>query len=140
MAEKKLYIITTPREIPCLGGICGPVSTPVQLERNDVVNLVKKGFEIYQCNPYDTSERVRVTRGNINTITFSRTRAAVTSQRMLNRSIQDMEKPIVADVVKKDTNKEKEEYKNKSSETKKTNETKSSKDNTKIVTPDDFTK
>ena len=148
MASKK-YIITTAKEIPCLSGICGPITEPVSLERNDVLALVKKGFEVYECNPYDPSERVRVTRANVNSITFSRGRATVTAQRLLNRSIQDMEKPVVVDTVKKNKV-EKTETKNvsknddtRSNETaNKQNKSDSAKPNEtiKIATPDAFSK
>ena len=60
------------------------------------------GYVIYKHNPHDLKEKVRVTTSNINNIRFKNTREAATSQRLLNRSIQEMDKPLVTEVVKKE--------------------------------------
>lgn len=150
--QRKLYTIATCKEIPCLGGICGPLTTPVHIEHNDVVKLIRNGYDVYQCNPYDSSEKVRVTLSNINTITFNRTRAMVTTQRMANRAVQEMEKPITVDVIKKEekpvntgnatvsTYSDKKENRNKQNESK---DSKAAVNNVKperVSTPDGFTK
>lgn len=148
--QRKLYTVATSKEIPCLGGICGPLTTPVHIDHNDLVKLIRSGYEIYQCNPYDSSEKVRVTLSNINTITFKRTRAMVTSNRLNNRAIREMESPITVDVVKKDekpvhngndvssTYSDKKENKNKQNESKDSKPVNDKRE--RVSTPDGFTK
>ena len=96
----KMYIIATAKEIPRLGGISGPITTPVKLELSDLIWLLNNGFTVYQCNPFDSNERVLVTRMNMNDITFTRNRAIVTMEQMENLKVQEMSKPI--EVIKKD--------------------------------------
>ena len=90
----KMYIITTAKEIPCLGGITGPITTPVKLNQSDLIWLLNNGFKVYQCNPFDSNEKVLVDRMNMNNITFTRNRAVVTTERMENLKNQEMTKPI----------------------------------------------
>lgn len=96
----KMYIITTAKEIPCLGGITGPITTPVKLELSELIWLLNNGFTVYQCNPFDSNERVKVDRMNMHSITFSRNRAIVTLEQMENLKVQEMSKPV--EVVKRD--------------------------------------
>lgn len=97
---KELYTIESPRPIHCLGGIQGPLSTPTQLSFNDVLYMVKEGYVVYKHNPHDIKEKIRVTKSNINNIKFRRTREIATSERLLNRSIQEMDTPVEKKVVK----------------------------------------
>lgn len=97
----RLYIITTAKEIPCLGGITGPITTPVKLNQSDLIWLLNNGFKVYQCNPFDSNEKVLVDRMNMNNITFTRNRAVVTTERMENLKNQEMTKPI--EPIKKDS-------------------------------------
>jgi len=90
----KMYIITTAKEIPCLGGITGPITTPVKLNQSDLIWLLNNGFKVYQCNPFDSNEKVLVDRMNMNNITFTRNRAVVTTERIENLKNQEMSKPI----------------------------------------------
>lgn len=90
----KMYIITTAKEIPCLGGITGPITTPVKLNQSDLIWLLNNGFTVYQCNPFDSNEKVLVDRMNMNSITFTRNRAVVTTERIENLKGQEMTKPI----------------------------------------------
>ena len=125
----KKYVITTAKEIPCLGGITGPITTPVRLEFNDLTWLLNNGFTVYQCNPYDVNDRVLVTRMNMNNITFERNREVVTSERIENIKGQEMTKPI--EPIKKD-NKMNSEQENKKDEKKNAPE--------KVVEADTFQK
>lgn len=88
------YTIATIGEIPLLGNLSGPITTPIELNIQDVVRLLNDGVVLYQVNPYDKNEKVRVTFDNYTTISFTRKRAAITSNRLLNRSIREMEAPI----------------------------------------------
>lgn len=126
----KMYIITTAKEIPCLGGITGPITTPVKLNQSDLIWLLNNGFKVYQCNPFDSNEKVLVDRMNMNNITFTRNRAVVTTERIENLKNQEMTKPI--EPIKKD-NKPVEDTQNK-------NDDKSSDTDNKVNKADSFQK
>lgn len=67
---RKLYTVLTQKEIPSLNGIRGPLTTPVEIDSVSVLNMVRKGYEVYQHNPYILTEKVRVTANNYNKIVF----------------------------------------------------------------------
>ena len=67
---RKLYTVLTQKEIPSLNGIKGPLTTPVEIDSVSVLNMVRKGYEVYQHNPYILTEKVRVTANNYNKIVF----------------------------------------------------------------------
>ena len=103
----KLYTITTPKKIIGMADIMGPLTTPSEIEFNNVLEMVRLGYDIYQVNPYDHNEKIKVTLSNINNIKFKSSISMAFSQRKLNREIQEIDKPIIVDVKKKD-NKQKE--------------------------------
>lgn len=121
MFETKKYIITTAAEIPFLGGITGPITTPVKISDLDLIWLINNKFTVYQCNPYDDTDRVLVTRTNMYDIKFTRNRAIVTKERNERIKGQEFNKPI--EQVKKEVDNIKEEKKE-----------------TKVVEPDKFQK
>ena len=141
----KLYTVASTKPIYGMGKIQGPLTTPSKIDFADVLEMVRKGYDIYQVNPVDHSEKVKVTISNINNITFKNTRSTTTLQRKLNREIQELNKPMIVDVVSKDTKsvefvetkvdnkQQKDSNKNKQNENKKDNVE-------KISTPDTFTK
>lgn len=146
LEQNKVYTIDTCKEIPCLGGIVGPVTTPVRIKFSDVLWLIKNGYTVYQCNPYDSSEKILVTKSNINNIEFGKNRETVTTQRLKNRAYQEISTPVTVDVLKKDANKKVEPYK---AETKKDEKViapetssfeKNDKKSNKVATPDGFSK
>ena len=98
----KLYTVTTPGPIPGLDNIVGPLTTPMRLSKINVLEMLKNNYEVYEHNPSNKTEKVRVTRYNINSIKFNSNRAVSTSKRKLNRSIQEMSKPVMVEPVKKE--------------------------------------
>lgn len=142
---EKLYTVASAKPICGMGGIQGPLTTPSKIKFNDVLEMVRKGYEIYQVNPVDHSEKVRVSISNINDIVFKNTRSATTMQRKLNREIQNLNKPMYVDVVKKDTKSVVEtEKKTENKQQKETNKNKEKENENvsveKVNTPDAFTK
>ena len=89
---KKLYVINTARKISCLNNITGPVTTPTEIDEVDVLNLVRRGFDIYEVNPYNKRERTKVTTTNFNSITFKTTQTEMAKRKLLNREMQEMAK------------------------------------------------
>ena len=145
---EKLYIVTSTKNIIGMDNIQGPLTTPVNMKFNNVLEMVRRGYEVYQVNPFNHSEKVKVTISNINNISFKISRSAATAQKKLNEEIQEMSKPMVVDVVVKETKKEvdevikqkeKTENKNfKQNENKKEN--KPEVDQEKLNKPDEFSK
>lgn len=143
----KYYTIASAKPIPCLDNIVGPLTTPVRIEHDDVMWMLNHGYEIYEHNPVNKSEKVLVTRQNANGANFKTNRATATSRRLLNRSIQDMEKPIVAEVIRKsDNDKKKNQYQNDKNNQPKVvveevkKEEKPKDENAKVSKPDNFSK
>ena len=105
----KLYTVQSTGVIPGLG-INGPLTTPTKMEFLHVLDMVKKHYVVYEHNPSDTTEKVRVTINNINSIKFNSTRLAAVNRRNLNEEVQAMDKAMnVAVVNKNDHKKEKPE-------------------------------
>lgn len=91
---KNKYIITTHGEIRALGGINGPITSAIELTEEQVKKLIADKVEFYQCNPYDTNERVKVTYANWNRIYFSRKRPQVRMEQLKNRHKNDINRRI----------------------------------------------
>ena len=98
---KKLYTFEGPVRIPSLG-ILGPIKTPYEANQGDVVKVVRSGGTVYMHNPYDLSDKVKVTVQNINTIEFT--------PPVVTKSISNEIKSI--DVVEKKDNNNKSSKKN----------------------------
>lgn len=142
---EKLYTVTSVLPIPALDNIVGPMTTPTKFDQQDVLWMLKNGYEVYQHNPFKKSEKVKVTRANINSIKFNGTRESATAERLLNRSIQEMDKPLNTPVIKKNEAQKSQPTQSKQNTAPKKNdtETKEKKDDTKetkVSTPDDFKK
>lgn len=87
--KKNLYTVLDARVIDCLGGICGPIQHPTELELSDVITMVRDGFTIYQHNPHNLREKVKVTRNNFNSIVFKTTRYDGIRSRSLNTEMRN---------------------------------------------------
>jgi len=66
MATKTKYVtIESPGKLPVLGGILGPVKTPCYLDIDIVVKLINMGKIVYEVNPANVKDRVRLNRSNV---------------------------------------------------------------------------
>ena len=65
-----LYTVDTPREIIGMN-INGPLTTPTPMEYHNVLKMVKAGYTVYQHNPFNLNEKVKVTIRNINNIVYT---------------------------------------------------------------------
>ena len=91
---KKLYIVETRQPIYGLDGIVGPLTTPTEISFKNVLEMVNRGYIIYQVNPYDVNEKIRVTKSNINTIRFTVSRSRAALQQKQNRENLELIKPL----------------------------------------------
>ena len=84
---ERLYTIENLGPIKCLGGICGPITTPTKLNDSDVILLLKDNYKVYQHNPYNYDEKEQVTRSNFSNITFKTTKAEATKKKIMNEEV-----------------------------------------------------
>ena len=63
----KLVIIESAGPIEALGGISGPIKTPSSLSTNVISDLINSGKVVYEINPRNYNEKVKLTRLNVNT-------------------------------------------------------------------------
>lgn len=66
MARNKKYVtIESPGKISDLGGILGPIKTPSYLDIDIVIRLINSGKAVYEVNPANINEKIRLTRMNV---------------------------------------------------------------------------
>lgn len=100
-SPRHLYTIYTHKRIDALGGIFGPVLKPTSITEADALNLIKDGATVYCHNPYNTTEKILVTRQNWNNIKFTTTRGdMIRKNAAISEKRNKIEKSItkVADV------------------------------------------
>lgn len=90
---EKLYTVKTPKPIPCMGNIQGPMTEPTSMKFDDVLSMLCMGYEIYQHNPNKLSEKVLVTKQNIGNITFPTSKAKAISDKKDFKEMQLLNKP-----------------------------------------------
>lgn len=101
---RKLYTVMSAKEIPCMGGIQGPMTEPVPMKFDDVLEMVCRGYEIYQHNPHKLSEKKLVTKRNIGNIHFETSKAAAISEKETIKELQTLNRPA-SELRKKNTKK-----------------------------------
>lgn len=69
-STRKLCKVMTNGPIAELGFINGPIVNPCRLELRKIVNMVHRGLVVYEVNPKNYSEEVRLTIENITTNNF----------------------------------------------------------------------
>ena len=116
---KNLYTVLDARVIDCLGGICGPIQHPTEMAESDVITMVRNGFTVYQHNPHNLREKVKVTRTNFNSIVFKTTRYDGYKSRCLNTELRNEAKKVSAPAPKKDKDNKKKSFNDEKVETEK---------------------
>lgn len=76
----KLVIIKTNSIIPELGGIRGPINRPTLLTYDTIYKLLNRGVSVYEVNKRNPTEKVRLTRENVNKTNFFNTRKQVNTK------------------------------------------------------------
>ena len=64
-ANAKLVVIGTTGPIPELGGISGPISSPSRVEVSTLIRMVNARRVVYEVNPKDYDQKVRLTVSNV---------------------------------------------------------------------------
>ena len=108
--DSHYYIITTVAPISALGGITGPINTPVKMTPYQAYQTLCEGHTVYEVNQYDTSERYLITKANYNKIIFKGSKSDMIKRRRLNNEIRNInnkeEKVLSSDKVEPKLSKE----------------------------------
>lgn len=94
----KLYTVTD--HLPIIGmDIRGPLSTPVTMKESHVIDMIRRGYHVYQHNPGDKKEKILLTLSNYTSVKFNR--GFGYANRKLNRELQEEVASKIIDVVHK---------------------------------------
>ena len=95
--DRKLVTVNYNGPIIELGSICGPISTPSQLTIDAISRLVLNKKEVWEYNPNNKREKVRLTFSNLNKDNFNKKKDEVS----LNTSVD--KQPVKEEVKEIDT-------------------------------------
>lgn len=118
MAKTKLCIITTCAELPIMGGIHGPLHTPSPLTYREIITLINNGIDVYEVNPKNRSQKVKLTAFNAVKENFTTNKEVQVVSSFIKDAKEKAEdnKPVVktvkTEVVKEQVNKPEAEIKN----------------------------
>lgn len=68
---EKLVTIETYGPIAELGGIAGPVVHPCKVDLETIIRMVNTRKKVFEVNPANPSEKVRLTLSNVRTVNFA---------------------------------------------------------------------
>ena len=71
MINSKLVTIESSGKIGVLGGLIGPITTPCRLRIDVLISLINTGKVVYEVNPANVKEKIRLTRLNVRKENFS---------------------------------------------------------------------
>lgn len=131
----RYFTIASALPITALGNINGPLTTPVQIPFADVLDMLRKNYVIYEHNPVNKAEKVRVTIDNVNNITFSTTRYDALLLKEANLEMQELSKPL-NNIIEEN----KVEQRINSSKNINSGKANSNSDSVEVILPDAFTK
>ena len=70
--ERRLVVVKTSGVLPELGFITGPVLMPWYVPMSKLVQLVNNGRDVWEVNPDNKAERVKLTIKNLKTSNFGK--------------------------------------------------------------------
>ena len=73
----KLVVVETYGSISELGGINGPILNPAKIDIDLIVRMINNNKKVFEVNPKNYSERVRLTLKNARTVNFDNAKPAV---------------------------------------------------------------
>lgn len=100
----KLYTVMTNKAIPSLNGIIGPLTTPTEIDDSAVLQMVKRGYVVYQHNPNLQSEKVRVTIDNFSKVVFPTTKDEALRKLREEKEAKEAAKGLKISTVRADNN------------------------------------
>lgn len=86
MSKTKLVTIESPGKIAALGGILGPIKTPCRMDTDVIITLINSGKLVYEVNPSNVKEKVRLTRLNVLKNNFNESRVSISKSPVVKAS------------------------------------------------------
>ena len=65
MARTKLVTVESAGKLAALNGLLGPITTPTVLDVNIIISLINSGKVVYEVNPRNVKEKIRLDRVNV---------------------------------------------------------------------------
>lgn len=63
--QKKLILVKTVEAIPEIGGLTGPITTPMWVDVEKIFSMVKRGVKVVEVNSSNRSVQVELTKDNV---------------------------------------------------------------------------
>lgn len=95
-SKRKLCIVKNNGPLHELGGISGPILAPCQLSMRAIINMVQNGRNVYEVNPKNMKETVKLNIKNVQLNNFPEPQKFVLPE--------DKKAPVKPEVVKKENN------------------------------------
>ena len=95
MIKSKLVTVESHGKLPQLGGIHGPIITPNYISINIIISLINAGKTVYEVNPANHHDRIRLTRLNATHQNFQQLPTNPIKNTNISKSIKAVEKPLV---------------------------------------------
>jgi len=94
--KAKYIVVNSFGELPMLGGISGPITTPFEADIKAIIAMVNGGKKVYEVNKANPSQRVLLTRENILKDNFKINRNKAVAQKKTYIKNQIATKPSVS--------------------------------------------
>ena len=92
MKKTKYVTIESSGKLEPLGGISGPITTPSYIDISVIVSLINMRKVVYEVNPANRNEKIRLTRLNVFNDNFASVTNVQTPKNNINKV--DEEKPL----------------------------------------------
>lgn len=101
----KLVTIESAGPIKMMGDINGPIKTPCSVSTNVIIDLLNSGKVVYEVNPKNHAEKIRLTRLNLHSNNFpaNNTSKVDSRKQAIKARIRKHEERVQKAVAKKET-------------------------------------
>lgn len=113
MKEKKLVIVKDSGPIPELSFICGPVLNPTRIDLGVIAKMVGAGRTVYECNPFNTDDRVLLDITNVKSNNFTTETVSTKTEAVVEEKAEEVKEEVKETPVQKPQNNYQQNKKNK---------------------------
>lgn len=100
MAQTKYVTVASMGKLAALGGLLGPITTPCHLDISVIIALINDGKVVYEVNPANISDRVRLTRANVLASNFNKAVVLPKKPEVKPTKVEVKPQPVKAEVKK----------------------------------------
>ena len=94
MKEKKLVIVKDSGPIPELSFICGPVLNPTRIDLGVIAKMVGAGRTVYECNPFNTDDRVLLDITNVKSNNFTTETVSTKTEAVVEEKAEEVKEEV----------------------------------------------